>query len=132
VGVRVAVSAGAGSLGALVVAIVGPWWLIPLSGWDLAALLFVSWMWRSPSSTTKAQQGVSTSTQRERPVGPLTEQRVTFLDAASSTPVGTHEQQHNHNEKQKNERAYEGAAGEAKNDQGDNEQQKQIHERPFV
>jgi hypothetical protein len=58
--------------------------------------------------------------------------RVAFLDAASSTPVGTHEQQRNHNEKQKNERAYEGAAGEAKNDQGDNEQQKQIHERPFV
>lgn len=44
VGVRVAVSAGAGALSALVVAIVGPWWLIPLSGWDIAALLFVSWM----------------------------------------------------------------------------------------
>ena len=25
----------------------GPWWLIPLSGWDIAALLFVSWMWHS-------------------------------------------------------------------------------------
>jgi uncharacterized membrane protein len=47
VGVRVAVSAGAGALSALVVAIVGPWWLIPLSGWDIAALVFVSWMWRS-------------------------------------------------------------------------------------
>jgi uncharacterized membrane protein len=47
VGVRVAVSAGAGALGALAVSIVGPWWLIPLSGWDIAALLFVSWMWRS-------------------------------------------------------------------------------------
>ena len=47
VGVRFAVCAGAGALGGLVVAIVGPWWLIPLSGWDTAALLFVSWMWHS-------------------------------------------------------------------------------------
>lgn len=47
VGVRFAVCAGAGALGGLVVAIVGPWWLIPLSGWDIAALLFVSWMWHS-------------------------------------------------------------------------------------
>jgi uncharacterized membrane protein len=46
-GVRVAVSVGAGALSALVVAIVGPWWLIPLSGWDVAALLFVGWMWHS-------------------------------------------------------------------------------------
>lgn len=28
-------------------AIVGPWWLIPSFGWDVAALLFVSWMWHS-------------------------------------------------------------------------------------
>jgi uncharacterized membrane protein len=47
VGVRVAVSAGAGALSALVVAILGPWWLIPLSGWDIAALVFVGWMWQS-------------------------------------------------------------------------------------
>jgi uncharacterized membrane protein len=45
--VRVAVSLAAGLLSASVVAIVGPWWLIPLSGWDLAALIFVGWMWRS-------------------------------------------------------------------------------------
>jgi uncharacterized membrane protein len=47
VGVRFGVCAGAGALGGLVVAIVGPWWLIPLSGWDIAALVFVSWMWQS-------------------------------------------------------------------------------------
>jgi uncharacterized membrane protein len=47
VGARVGVSSAAGALGALVVGIVGPWWLIPLSGWDVGALLFVSWMWRS-------------------------------------------------------------------------------------
>jgi hypothetical protein len=39
VGVRVAVSGGAGALRAFVVAIVGPWWLILLFGWDIAALV---------------------------------------------------------------------------------------------
>jgi uncharacterized membrane protein len=47
VGVRVVLAFVAGALGALVVAIVGPWWLIPLSGWDVTALVFVSWMWHS-------------------------------------------------------------------------------------
>jgi uncharacterized membrane protein len=47
VGVRVAVCAGAGALGGLVVAIMGAWWLIPLSAWDIAAVVFVSWMWHS-------------------------------------------------------------------------------------
>src|ERR1700733_2536994 len=47
VGERVGVSLGAGAVSGLVVAIVGPWWLIPLSGWDIAALMFVSWMWQS-------------------------------------------------------------------------------------
>lgn len=46
-GVRVAVSAGVGALSALVVAIVGPWWLIPLAGWDMGALVLVGWMWHS-------------------------------------------------------------------------------------
>jgi uncharacterized membrane protein len=45
--VRIGVSLGAGVLSGVVVAIVGPWWLIPLSGWDIAALTFVGWMWRS-------------------------------------------------------------------------------------
>jgi uncharacterized membrane protein len=54
--VRVAISAGAGALCAIVVALVGPWWLIPLSGWDVGALTFVGWMWHSlwslgPSAT---------------------------------------------------------------------------------
>jgi hypothetical protein len=45
--VRIVCSLGAGALGGLVVATVGPWWLIPLSGWDIAALTFVAWIWRS-------------------------------------------------------------------------------------
>jgi uncharacterized membrane protein len=57
-GVRIAVCAGAGSLIALVVAVVGPWWLVPLSGWDIAALTFLTWIWHSlwpldPNATAK-------------------------------------------------------------------------------
>jgi len=45
--VRVGISFAAGVLSGIVVAIVGTWWLIPVSAWDVAALIFVSWMWRS-------------------------------------------------------------------------------------
>ena len=45
--VRVAVSLGVGALSGLVVAILGPWWLIPLSVWDIGALVLVSWIWHS-------------------------------------------------------------------------------------
>jgi uncharacterized membrane protein len=45
--VRVAVSAGAAALSALLVSILAPWWLIPVAGWDIGALIFVSWMWHS-------------------------------------------------------------------------------------
>ncbi|HTA32817.1 MAG TPA: DUF1345 domain-containing protein [Solirubrobacteraceae bacterium] len=47
VGIRLGVSAGAGALSSLVVAIAGPWWLIPLSGWDVGALVLLIWIWRS-------------------------------------------------------------------------------------
>jgi uncharacterized membrane protein len=46
-GHRIAVSAGTAALVSLVVAILGPWWLIPLSGWDIGALVFLTWMWHS-------------------------------------------------------------------------------------
>jgi hypothetical protein len=55
-----------------------------------------------------------------------------LLEAASPAAVGAHEQQQDHDEKQKNERAYEGPTGDAEDDQGDDEKQKQIHEDPFV
>src|ERR1700716_1582993 len=44
---RLAVCAGVGALGGVSVALVGPWWLTPLSAWDCAALVFLTWMWRS-------------------------------------------------------------------------------------
>lgn len=39
--VRVARAAGAGALAAIIVAIMGPWWLIPLTAWDVTALVFI-------------------------------------------------------------------------------------------
>ena len=44
---RVAIAATAGVLCALVVAFVGPWWLVPLSGWVVGAVVFLGWLWRS-------------------------------------------------------------------------------------
>jgi hypothetical protein len=68
VGVRVGVSAAAGALSTLVVAVLGPWWLIPLSGWDMAALVFVIWMWRSLWSLDAA----GTASGSSMNVGPVT------------------------------------------------------------
>ena len=36
----------AGVIGAIAVAIVGPWWLIPLTAWDVAAIVLLVWTWR--------------------------------------------------------------------------------------
>ncbi len=38
---RIARAAAVGAVAAIIVAIVGPWWLIPLAGWDLTALVFL-------------------------------------------------------------------------------------------
>jgi uncharacterized membrane protein len=43
---RVARAAGIGAGTAIVVAIIGPWWLIPLAAWDCTALVFVVAIWR--------------------------------------------------------------------------------------
>jgi uncharacterized membrane protein len=39
--VRVARAFAAGAASAIVVAIIGPWWLIPLTAWDITALAFI-------------------------------------------------------------------------------------------
>ena len=44
---RVALCATAGAVGAIVVAVVGPWWLAPLAAWDIASALLLGWTWRS-------------------------------------------------------------------------------------
>ena len=44
---RVSASVASGLLSALVTALTGPWWLMPLAFWDAAALVYVAWTWRS-------------------------------------------------------------------------------------
>jgi len=44
---HLAVSAAVGAAAGLVVAAVGPWWLIALAVWIVAAAVYVGWMWRS-------------------------------------------------------------------------------------
>jgi uncharacterized membrane protein len=63
--VRVAVCLGVGVLGGVVVGIVGPWWLIPLSVWDIGALVLVSWIWRSLLPLDPA--GTAAHARRENP-----------------------------------------------------------------
>jgi uncharacterized membrane protein len=62
---RLAVCLGVGALGGLVVGILGPWWLIPLSVWDVAALVLVSWIWRSLLPLDPA--GTAAHARRENP-----------------------------------------------------------------
>ena len=85
-GVRVAVSLGAGALSALVVAIVGPWWLIPLSGWDIAALIFVSWMWHSLWSLDAAD--TAEQARRENPRRAAADTLLLSASVASLIAVG--------------------------------------------
>src|SRR5664279_3336889 len=86
VGVRVAVSLGAGALSALVVAIVGPWWLIPLSGWDIMALIFVSWMWHSLWSLDAAD--TAEQARRENPRRAAADGLLLSASVASLIAVG--------------------------------------------
>jgi uncharacterized membrane protein len=44
---RIAVCAAAGVLGAVIVAIAGPWWLAPLVAWDISSASLLAWTWRS-------------------------------------------------------------------------------------
>jgi len=57
--VRVLCCAALGALAAVVVALVGPWWLVPLSGWTVAAAGFVGWMlhtvWNLDAKKTAAR-----------------------------------------------------------------------------
>jgi uncharacterized membrane protein len=86
VGVRVGVSAAAGALSALVVAVLGPWWLIPLSGWDMAALVFVIWMWRSLWSLDAA--GTAKQAMRENPRRAAADSLLLSASIASLIAVG--------------------------------------------
>jgi uncharacterized membrane protein len=86
VGVRIVVCTGAGALGAVVVAVVGPWWLIPLSGWDIAALIFVTWMWHSLWSLDAAD--TAEQARRENPRRAAADGLLLSASVASLIAVG--------------------------------------------
>jgi len=44
---RLLVCATAGAVAALIVAVIGPWWLIPLAAWDVTSFVLLGWIWRS-------------------------------------------------------------------------------------
>jgi uncharacterized membrane protein len=46
-GWRLAACAMGGGVVAAVVAVVGPWWLIPLAAWDASSTTLLGWTWRS-------------------------------------------------------------------------------------
>lgn len=57
--VRAATSAAVGLIGGLTVAVLAPWWLGPLAGWDCGTLLFLGWLlpalWRADADRTRAE-----------------------------------------------------------------------------
>jgi uncharacterized membrane protein len=62
---RVARAAAAGVAAAIVVAIIGPWWLIPLTAWDITALVFIIGLWYRLAPIDAA--GTAALSQREDP-----------------------------------------------------------------
>src|SRR5579863_1226878 len=86
VGVRVGISLGAGVLSGLIVAIVGTWWLIPVSAWDITALIFVSWMWRSLWPLDAA--GTAEQARRENPRRAAADTLLLSASVASLLAVG--------------------------------------------
>jgi uncharacterized membrane protein len=80
------VSAGAGALGALLMGVLGPWWLIPLAYWDAAALVFVGWMWHMlwPMAATQTADHA----RREDPGRPGRETLLLSASVASLAAVG--------------------------------------------
>src|SRR5947209_8482093 len=62
---RIAVCSAMGVLGAAIAALLGPWWIIPLAAWAVAALAFLVWMWRTLDSADAAT--TAARAQREDP-----------------------------------------------------------------
>jgi uncharacterized membrane protein len=80
--VRLMVAAASGGLTAAIVAVLGPWWLIPLAAWDGSALVFLLWMWHTlwPMDAHKTSQ-------RARREDPARGAREAALIAASVTSL---------------------------------------------
>lgn len=62
---RVARAAAVGAAAGIVVAIIGPWWLIPLTAWDITALMFIIGLWHRLEPLDAA--GTAALSQREDP-----------------------------------------------------------------
>lgn len=75
---RVAICAGLGALAAIVLALVGPWWLIPIGAWIVAAFGFVIWMW----STLRGLDGPATASHARREDPSRTSSDVLLLSAS--------------------------------------------------
>ncbi len=73
-------------ISAVIVAIVGPWWLIPLAGWDVAALSLVSWVWRSLWNLDAAHTAKQAT--RENPRRATADALLLSASVASLTAVG--------------------------------------------
>lgn len=86
VGVRVGISLGAGALSGLIVAIVGTWWLIPVSAWDVAALIFVTWIWHALWPLDAA--GTAQQARRENPRRAAADTLLLSASVASLLAVG--------------------------------------------
>jgi uncharacterized membrane protein len=83
---RVAVAGAVGVIGALVVSIVGPWWLVPLTGWDIAAFVFLSWIWRSLWSLDETE--TAEQAKREDPGRPTADLLLIGASIVSLLAVG--------------------------------------------
>lgn len=83
---RVATSAIGGAVAAISCAVVGPWQVAPLLGWDTASLIFLTWMW---SSLWRADAAVTSSlAARENSSRPVADGALLLASVASLVGVG--------------------------------------------
>jgi len=83
---RLTLSAAAGGLVALLVGLIGPWWLIPLAGWDAGAAVFLIWIWRTLWSMDAAR--TSEHARREDPARATREALLLAASVVSLIAVG--------------------------------------------
>ncbi|TDO66848.1 putative membrane protein [Kribbella sp. VKM Ac-2571] len=83
---RLAVTLGAGLLAAVAIGLTAGWTYAPLAGWDLAALLFVVWVWLTIRRMDAAESGAHAT--REDPGRALTDLILLVAAVASLVAVG--------------------------------------------
>jgi uncharacterized membrane protein len=83
---RIAVCAAAGVAAGGVVAAFGIWWLVPLASWDVAAVVFLAWIWWSVWSVDAA--GTARHSQRDDPARGASDSLLIGASTASLAAVG--------------------------------------------